>query len=155
MSSGRPQRARVDPGARGAILTNAGLGVSAWGGSERPLSHFPCALIAADPEVPASRPSGVRRPAGATFRIMVLFADAKERVEEIGKAMRRARGDHPGASARDASPWGANPADFPSMAGIADHMPMPETEADTCRKLVVPMLQQAGWDDSPHGIEGD
>lgn len=25
-------------------------------------------------------------------------------------------------------------------------------EADTCRKLVVPLLQQAGWDDDPHSI---
>ncbi|MCY4220050.1 MAG: type I restriction enzyme HsdR N-terminal domain-containing protein, partial [Thiotrichales bacterium] len=39
------------------------------------------------------------------------------------------------------------------MAGIGDHEPMPETEADTCRKLVVPMLQQAGWDDPPYAID--
>src|SRR6266508_1295323 len=26
------------------------------------------------------------------------------------------------------------------------------TEADTCRKYVVPKLQQAGWDTSPHAI---
>lgn len=26
------------------------------------------------------------------------------------------------------------------------------TEADTCRKLVVPLLQQAGWDNDPHSI---
>jgi hypothetical protein len=26
------------------------------------------------------------------------------------------------------------------------------TEADTCRKFVVPLLQKAGWDDSPHMI---
>jgi type I restriction enzyme R subunit len=26
------------------------------------------------------------------------------------------------------------------------------TEADTCRKLVVPKLQAAGWDDDPHSI---
>ena len=39
------------------------------------------------------------------------------------------------------------------MTGIGDHEPMPETEADTCRKLVVPMLQQAGWDDSPYAID--
>jgi type I restriction enzyme R subunit len=26
------------------------------------------------------------------------------------------------------------------------------TEADTCRKLVVPLLQQARWDDDPHSI---
>ena len=27
---------------------------------------------------------------------------------------------------------------------------MPLTEADTCRKFVVPKLQEAGWDDAPH-----
>ena len=26
------------------------------------------------------------------------------------------------------------------------------TEADTCRKYVVPMLQSAGWDNEPHSI---
>src|SRR5512140_2490037 len=26
------------------------------------------------------------------------------------------------------------------------------TEADTCRKFVVPLLQQAGWDNDPHSI---
>lgn len=26
------------------------------------------------------------------------------------------------------------------------------TEADTCRKFVVPALQKAGWDDDPHVI---
>ena len=26
------------------------------------------------------------------------------------------------------------------------------TEADTCRKLVVPKLQAAGWDNEPHSI---
>lgn len=26
------------------------------------------------------------------------------------------------------------------------------TEADTCRKFVVPKLQAAGWDDDPHSI---
>lgn len=26
------------------------------------------------------------------------------------------------------------------------------TEADTCRKFVVPRLQRAGWDDPPHAI---
>ncbi len=26
------------------------------------------------------------------------------------------------------------------------------TEADTCRKFVVPLLQQAGWDTDPHSI---
>lgn len=26
------------------------------------------------------------------------------------------------------------------------------TEADTCRKHVVPRLQAAGWDDDPHSI---
>ena len=26
------------------------------------------------------------------------------------------------------------------------------SEADTCRKLVVPKLQTAGWDDAPHSI---
>ncbi|MGD0261972.1 MAG: hypothetical protein ABSD29_19560 [Verrucomicrobiota bacterium] len=26
------------------------------------------------------------------------------------------------------------------------------TEADTCRKLVVPKLQAAGWDDEPHSV---
>ena len=30
--------------------------------------------------------------------------------------------------------------------------PMTETEADTCRKFVVPMLQKTGWDDAPHAI---
>jgi type I restriction enzyme, R subunit len=29
---------------------------------------------------------------------------------------------------------------------------MPLTEADTCRKLVVPKLQAAGWDSEPHSI---
>ena len=29
---------------------------------------------------------------------------------------------------------------------------MAETEADTCRKFVVPMLRKAGWDDAPHAI---
>ena len=29
---------------------------------------------------------------------------------------------------------------------------MPLTEADTCRKLVVPKLQAAGWDGEPHSI---
>ncbi len=29
---------------------------------------------------------------------------------------------------------------------------MPLTEADTCRKFVVPMLQAAGWDTEPHSI---
>lgn len=27
------------------------------------------------------------------------------------------------------------------------------TEADTCRKFVVPRLQGAGWDDPPHAID--
>src|SRR5690348_8617714 len=26
------------------------------------------------------------------------------------------------------------------------------TEADTCRKFIVPLLQAAGWDDAPHAI---
>jgi type I site-specific restriction endonuclease len=26
------------------------------------------------------------------------------------------------------------------------------SEADTCRKFVVPKLQAAGWDDEPHSI---
>ncbi len=26
------------------------------------------------------------------------------------------------------------------------------TEADTCRKFVVPLLQKAGWDNDPHSI---
>src|SRR3974377_139684 len=26
------------------------------------------------------------------------------------------------------------------------------TEADTCRKFVVPLLQRAGWDNDPHSI---
>ena len=26
------------------------------------------------------------------------------------------------------------------------------TEADTCRKFIVPLLQRAGWDDLPHAI---
>jgi len=30
--------------------------------------------------------------------------------------------------------------------------PMTEAEADTCRKLVVPMLRKTGWDDAPHAI---
>ena len=46
-----------------------------------------------------------------------------------------------------------SPTGFPSVAGIGDHGSMPETEADTCRKLVVPMLQQAGWDDPPCAID--
>lgn len=29
---------------------------------------------------------------------------------------------------------------------------MPLTEADTCRKLVVPKLLAAGWDSEPHSI---
>jgi len=29
---------------------------------------------------------------------------------------------------------------------------MPMTEADTCRKFVVPLLQQVGWDTDPHSI---
>ena len=29
---------------------------------------------------------------------------------------------------------------------------MAETEADTCRKFIVPMLQRAGWDDASHAI---
>ena len=29
---------------------------------------------------------------------------------------------------------------------------MTETEADTCRKFVVPKLREAGWDDVPHAI---
>ena len=29
---------------------------------------------------------------------------------------------------------------------------MAETEADTCRKFVVPKLREAGWDDAPHAI---
>ncbi len=29
---------------------------------------------------------------------------------------------------------------------------MSGSEADTCRKLVVPPLQQAGWDNEPHSI---
>ena len=29
---------------------------------------------------------------------------------------------------------------------------MTETEADTCRKFVVPKLREAGWDDAPHAI---
>jgi len=28
----------------------------------------------------------------------------------------------------------------------------PLSEADTCRKLVVPKLKDAGWDDVPHSI---
>ena len=30
--------------------------------------------------------------------------------------------------------------------------PYPMTEADTCRKFVVPLLQKAGWDNDPHSI---
>ena len=30
---------------------------------------------------------------------------------------------------------------------------MPLTEADTCRKFVVPKLQEAGWDEPPHTIK--
>ena len=30
---------------------------------------------------------------------------------------------------------------------------MPPTEADTCRKFVVPKLQEAGWDGAPHAIK--
>ena len=30
---------------------------------------------------------------------------------------------------------------------------MPLTEADTCRKFVVPKLQEAGWDEAPHAIK--
>ena len=26
------------------------------------------------------------------------------------------------------------------------------TEADTCRKFVVPLLEKAGWDNDPHSI---
>ena len=26
------------------------------------------------------------------------------------------------------------------------------TEADTCRKFVVPLLQKAGWDNDPHSL---
>ena len=29
---------------------------------------------------------------------------------------------------------------------------IPMTEADTCRKFVVPLLQKAGWDNEPHSI---
>src|SRR3954451_20080846 len=29
---------------------------------------------------------------------------------------------------------------------------MSDSEADTCRKLVVPKLQSAGWDNEPHSI---
>ena len=29
---------------------------------------------------------------------------------------------------------------------------MSDSEADTCRKLVVPQLQKAGWDNEPHSI---
>ena len=29
---------------------------------------------------------------------------------------------------------------------------MADSEADTCRKLVVPQLQTAGWDNEPHSI---
>lgn len=29
---------------------------------------------------------------------------------------------------------------------------MMPTEADTCRRFVVPKLQAAGWDDDPHSI---
>ena len=31
-------------------------------------------------------------------------------------------------------------------------MDIAATEADTCRKLVVPRLQSAGWDSDPHSI---
>lgn len=30
----------------------------------------------------------------------------------------------------------------------------PNSEADTCRKYVVPKLTDAGWDDEPHFIAG-
>jgi len=29
---------------------------------------------------------------------------------------------------------------------------VPDTEADTCRKFVVPRLQATGWEDEPHSI---
>ena len=32
------------------------------------------------------------------------------------------------------------------------HTMMVDSEADTCRKFVVPLLQQAGWDNPPHEI---
>jgi type I restriction enzyme R subunit len=40
---------------------------------------------------------------------------------------------------------------FQGTAAI-DGSPVNLTEADTCRKLVVPLLQAAGWDDEPHSI---
>src|SRR5476649_1912087 len=36
--------------------------------------------------------------------------------------------------------------------GGYESRPMPDSEADTCRKLVIPRFQQAGWDCEPHSI---
>ena len=35
---------------------------------------------------------------------------------------------------------------------LAGEESVPLSEADTCRKYVVPRLQAAGWDDEPHSI---
>lgn len=42
-------------------------------------------------------------------------------------------------------------ASFPTQPTL-DGGKIVDTEADTCRKLVVPKLQQAGWEDDPHSI---
>jgi len=39
-----------------------------------------------------------------------------------------------------------------AVAFCAASIGLPMTEADTCRKFVVPLLQQAGWDTASHFI---
>ena len=41
---------------------------------------------------------------------------------------------------------------FPTRRSIPYIALVPDTEADTCRKFVVPRLQATGWEDEPHSI---
>src|SRR2546426_7801608 len=35
---------------------------------------------------------------------------------------------------------------------LHDALPISMSEADTCRRFIVPLLQAAGWDNDPHSI---
>lgn len=44
------------------------------------------------------------------------------------------------------------PPNFPAYSRLPRAVSQNETEADTCRKFVVPKLLAAGWDAEPHSI---
>ena len=68
-----------------------------------------------------------------------------------GPGAERERGAVPGSDA-DAGPVGEEPGPG-VVTWLRMSALMTETEADTCRKFVVPMLREAGWDDAPHAID--